>query len=249
MRRNSFAAQQTVADYQERMFLKPHLEPLERDIARQQALIEQLSAHVAGLAAATKPMQISMHCFEGGILPQRQTDGAVGYDAYARAVVHATNRSAENSALRLTRASFIRDQKGDPVLEDETLLPWVVPDPNDKNKYAVSLPPGERLMVGLGFATAMAFPDFYWVAPRSGYAARGITIANAPGTVDSDYRGEAGALIENNSNESFVVSHGQRIAQILFQRASVPSIEIVQNYEQLGQTDRSTGGFGSTGTH
>lgn len=93
----------------------------------------------------------------------------------------------------------------------------------------------------------MPFPMFYWVAPRSGLAARwGITVTNAPGTVDPDYRGEAGVLVYNGNNHPFLLRKDMRIAQVIFQTALIPAFEVA-DYNQLSQTTRGTKGFGSTG--
>jgi dUTP pyrophosphatase len=83
------------------------------------------------------------------------------------------------------------------------------------------------------------------VRPRSGLAAKkGITVLNAPGTVDADYRGEIGVILVNISNEDFVINDGERIAQLVIakhERAEWQRVEI------LSETERGAGGFGSTG--
>jgi len=108
--------------------------------------------------------------------------------------------------------------------------------------------PGESVLVGMGFITEMQFPMFYWVAPRSGLASKwGITVTNAPGTVDPDYRGEAGVLVYNRNTTSFDLEHNMRIAQIVFQIALIPEIAEVTAQEELDGTQRGAGGFGSTG--
>jgi dUTPase len=153
-----------------------------------------LKRSLGGIASFGALTSTEIFVFDDGSMPVRQTEGAIGYDAFARAVVDPLAKPTENNPLRRTVADF---KLGDDWEEriDTEVKEWVVPDADDPNKYAISLPPQKRLMVGLGFATKMHFPMFYWVAPRSGYAARGITVANSPGTVDPDYRGEAGALI------------------------------------------------------
>ncbi len=108
--------------------------------------------------------------------------------------------------------------------------------------------PNESVLVGIGFVTAMPFPLFYWVAPRSGLASRyGITVTNAPGTVDPDYRGEAGVLVYNRNQHCFDLKRNMRIAQIIFQWAIIPEIIEISRYDELSNTGRGAGGFGSTG--
>lgn len=83
------------------------------------------------------------------------------------------------------------------------------------------------------------------VRPRSGLAAKyGITVLNAPGTVDADYRGEIGVILVNLSNQSFTVENGERIAQLVIAKHERAQWEEVQ---ELSETTRGTGGFGSTG--
>ena len=109
----------------------------------------------------------------------------------------------------------------------------------------VVLQPGERVMVNTGLAVAV--PDGYagFVQPRSGLAARhGITIVNAPGLVDSGYRGELRVVLLNtDAQESFVVEPGMRIAQlVVVPIANVDPIEV----EELPESERGVRGFGSS---
>ena len=109
----------------------------------------------------------------------------------------------------------------------------------------VVLPPGGRAAVPTGLA--LAVPDG-WVGlvhPRSGLARRhGVTVANAPGTIDAGYRGEVLVLLVNLGGEEVVLRRGERVAQLLLQR--VGRAEIVE-VADLEDTTRGTGGFGSTG--
>ena len=83
------------------------------------------------------------------------------------------------------------------------------------------------------------------VRPRSGLALKkGITVLNSPGTIDSDYRGEIGVILINHSKNEFIVNNGDRIAQLVFNKFE--QIEW-SNVEELNETNRGTGGFGSTG--
>jgi len=109
----------------------------------------------------------------------------------------------------------------------------------------IVLKPLQRAIVKTGLF--MALPTGYeaQVRPRSGLAAKkGITVLNAPGTIDADYRGEVGVILVNLSNEDFEVKDGERIAQLVI--AKHEQIEWVR-VSELNETDRGTGGFGSTG--
>lgn len=109
----------------------------------------------------------------------------------------------------------------------------------------IELGPGERAVVPTGLAVAI--PDGYagFVQPRSGLASRhGITIVNAPGLVDSGYRGELMVVLHNTDrDEPFVVEAGMRIAQLVV--LSIPEVELVE-VEELPATERGGRGFGSS---
>ena len=109
----------------------------------------------------------------------------------------------------------------------------------------ICLKPNMRHAIPTGFA--MALPEGYeaQIRPRSGLALKyGITVANAPGTIDSDYRGEIAVILLNNSSDDFTVTHGMRIAQMVI--APVTIMTPVEA-DDLDDTARATGGFGSTG--
>ena len=108
------------------------------------------------------------------------------------------------------------------------------------------LKPLERSIVGTGLFIELPIGYEAQVRPRSGLAAKkGITVLNAPGTIDADYRGEIGVILVNLSNEDFTIHNGERIAQMVIARHERTEwIEV----EQLSETDRGEGGFGSTGT-
>ena len=96
---------------------------------------------------------------------------------------------------------------------------------------------GVRLAIPVGFEVQ--------IRPRSGLALKhGVTLANAPGTIDSDYRGPLGVILINLGAEPFVVNHGDRIAQMVVAPVVQATFEVV---EALSDTDRGAGGFGSTG--
>jgi dUTP pyrophosphatase len=111
----------------------------------------------------------------------------------------------------------------------------------------VTLAPGARALIPTGIA--LALPPGYegQVRPRSGLAARhGVTVLNAPGTVDADYRGEVQVVLANFGSEPFVVSRGTRIAQLVI--AAVQQVTLLE-VDTLDSTMRGQGGFGSTGTN
>lgn len=110
---------------------------------------------------------------------------------------------------------------------------------------SIELKPLERALVKTGLFMEIPVGFECQVRPRSGLALKkGITVLNSPGTVDADYRGEVGVILINLSNETFVVEDGERIAQLVF--AEVAQAEWTQ-VEELTETDRGAGGFGSTG--
>ena len=107
------------------------------------------------------------------------------------------------------------------------------------------LKPLERSIVGTGLFIELPIGFEAQVRPRSGLAAKkGITVLNAPGTVDADYRGEIGVILVNLSNEDFTINNGERIAQLVIAKHERANWEEV---EKLSDTDRGEGGFGSTG--
>ena len=112
--------------------------------------------------------------------------------------------------------------------------------------YPVTIAPGAYAMIPTGIALALPEGTEGQVRPRSGLAAKhGVTVLNAPGTIDADYRGEVNVLLVNHGQAVFVVERGMRIAQLVIATVAIASIHIV---EKLAETDRGSGGFGSTGT-
>lgn len=110
---------------------------------------------------------------------------------------------------------------------------------------AKTLQPGERALISTGIF--MELPEGFeaQVRPRSGLALKhGITVLNAPGTIDADYRGEVGVILINLGQAAFTIEDGERIAQLVV--APFTQVEWQQT-EELGQTERGAGGFGSTG--
>ena len=113
-----------------------------------------------------------------------------------------------------------------------------VPEPS-------TLKPLQRAIVKTGLFLELPIGFEAQVRPRSGLAAKkGITVLNAPGTIDADYRGEIGVILVNLSNEDFTIENGERIAQLVIakhERASWEEVDVLE------ETDRGSGGFGSTG--
>jgi dUTP pyrophosphatase len=110
----------------------------------------------------------------------------------------------------------------------------------------VTLKPGERQLIPTGLAIAL--PEGYeaQVRPRSGLAFKnGVTVLNSPGTIDADYRGEVKVILANLGTEAFTVERGMRVAQMVVAQYTRVSFNLV---EQLDETARGAGGFGSTGT-
>jgi len=109
----------------------------------------------------------------------------------------------------------------------------------------VILAPGEIKLISAGFY--MSIPEGYevQVRPRSGLAIKhGISIVNAPGTIDSDYRGLVAIILINNGKEPFTIKRADRIAQLVVQKVTRAEIDVV---EELDETARAHGGFGHTG--
>ncbi|MGD9863176.1 MAG: dUTP diphosphatase [Pseudodonghicola sp.] len=116
---------------------------------------------------------------------------------------------------------------------------------NLPDRGAIELAPGARALVPTGLR--IEIPDGYEVQirPRSGLALKhGITLPNAPGTIDSDYRGPLGVIVLNAGTESFRIGHGDRIAQMVVAPVVLARFDLA---DELSETARGAGGFGSTG--
>lgn len=110
---------------------------------------------------------------------------------------------------------------------------------------SITLNPMERRIIPTGLYIALPPGYEAQVRPRSGLAFKhGITVLNSPGTIDADYRGEIGVLLVNLSTEPFVITEGERIAQMVIARHEQGQFEEV---DQLDQTERGEGGYGHTG--
>lgn len=110
---------------------------------------------------------------------------------------------------------------------------------------SITLKPLERTIVKTGLFIELPIGIEAQVRPRSGLAAKkGVTVLNAPGTIDADYRGEIGVILVNLSNEDFVIENGERIAQLIIAKHERAEWTAVN---ELSETVRGEGGFGSTG--
>lgn len=197
--------------------------------------------------------EVLIHVLPGGTMPVLQTAGAVGFDVHARAVVDPFQMDPENPNLRkpwfdfhtmptdLVHGSHVELLPKHGLNPDGTVIDGV-------HKMVWRIDPGDQALIGIGIALAMPPELFQWLTPRSGLSSKyRVTLGNAPGTVDSDYRGEAGLIVVNEGSGPIKIAHGDRIAQMLFQRVYMPKLIEVGSLEALGTTDRGAGGFGSTG--
>ena len=116
-----------------------------------------------------------------------------------------------------------------------------------KDGETMTLEPGARALVLTGLA--MALPSGYeaQIRPRSGLAYKhGVTVLNTPGTIDADYRGEVKVLLINHGDKAFEINRGERIAQMVIAPITQPAFKVV---DELSDTERGAGGFGSTGVN
>jgi dUTP pyrophosphatase len=121
-------------------------------------------------------------------------------------------------------------------------LDLVAAVPADK---PIAIPPGGRLSIPTGIAIALPPGHEGQIRPRSGIAVHyGVTVLNAPGTIDADYRGEILVILINHGSETFEVTRGTRIAQLVV--APIQHAKLVEDVS-LDETERKAGGFGSTG--
>jgi dUTP pyrophosphatase len=111
----------------------------------------------------------------------------------------------------------------------------------------IDILPGEQLLLPTGLAMGIPVGYELQIRPRSGLAAKKeITITNSPGTIDADYRGEIKVILKNGSDERVLLDHGDRICQAKL--ALVPRANFIE-VDELSNTERGTGGFGSTGVN
>jgi len=117
--------------------------------------------------------------------------------------------------------------------------------PPDAREAGLTLAPGARALVPTGLRLAIPEGFEVQVRPRSGLALKhGLTLPNAPGTIDSDYRGPMGVIVQNGGAASYTIVHGERIAQMVVAPVARATFHLM---EDLGTSSRGDGGFGSTG--
>lgn len=114
-----------------------------------------------------------------------------------------------------------------------------------ENKDTLVIAPGERVLVPTGLAFEIEAGFEVQVRPRSGLSLKtSLLVVNSPGTIDADYRGEVKIILGNFGNESYTINHGDRIAQMVLAPITQATFEVVN---ELSDTERGSGGFGSTG--
>ena len=171
-------------------------------------------------------LHVLPHCAR---VPERMTPGASGLDVFA----------AFEAGVPVTRCGA-----GGMGHTDKS-MPWG--DAPAGSTY-ITLRPGDRYLIPLGFAVAVPEGFEVQVRSRSGLALRkGLVIANSPGTVDSDYRGEVCAILMNVGDVPRAIYRGEAIAQIVVCPVMTWAPVLVGSVEKLGETGRGGGGFGSTG--
>lgn len=139
-------------------------------------------------------------------------------------------------------------------LHDEFVLPTQATDGSagfdmractEKLEIPEVVAPGQVKLISLGCSVEIPVGYEIQVRPRSGLALKNkVTVLNSPGTIDSDYRGPCGVILINHGPDPFLINQGDRVCQFVVQKVPVVKLELA---EELSDTDRGTGGFGSTG--
>ena len=116
-------------------------------------------------------------------------------------------------------------------------------------QQSIVLNPGQRIIVPTGLHFQLPVGYEAQIRPRSGLAVKhGITCLNSPGTIDADYRGDVGAILINHGTEPFVIKPGERIAQMVIAKHEIAEWVPVESVDMLDATERSSGGYGHSGT-
>tara|TARA_B100000575_G_C22993954_1_gene573006 strand:- start:313 stop:759 length:447 start_codon:yes stop_codon:yes gene_type:complete len=146
--------------------------------------------------------------------------------------------------MRQETKVFIRNRSGHSLPKYSTALSAGM-DVRAKLDTTVILQPGAYQLISTGLFVALPAGTELQIRPRSGLALKyGITVLNAPGTIDADYRGEIGVILINHSAQPFTIKNGERIAQLVLARHERIAWTETEN---LPESQRGTGGFGSTG--
>ncbi len=172
-------------------------------------------------------LEVKIQLVDGGKMPLQATEGSAGMDLFA-----CISEKGYIEAVGLNRNKY-------PIMLMSEDLKRVAPE-----NYVI-IAPGETKVVSAGFKVELPKGYEMQVRPRSGNSAKTkLRVANSPGTIDSDYRGIVGVILENIGNEPIVVFEGDKIAQAII--AEVPEVKLV-GVEALSDTQRGEGGFGSSG--
>lgn len=164
-------------------------------------------------------------------LPRYETVGAAGLDLMANLPCNLENSSKAASDLEIKGKNFEKIGRYNDGKPEEVII-VIAP------RGRVLIPTGLFIEVPSGYKAN--------VLPRSGLALKaGITVANSPGLIDEDYRGEVGVILINHSDSNYIIKNGDRIAQLVLTKYE--KIEF-NEVNELGDTNRGEGGFGSTGT-
>jgi len=215
-----------------------HVRKLAREMADQR-IKEALAQWMQAFLHPNVPILI----LPGGGMPKLMTDGAIGFDVRLRRVVDAFEMDERTPYLRKTLYDFssILDSSVVDLIERREVKEFKRP------RMVYRLDPGEKVLCSAGFVVEMPYPLCYLTMCRSGIASRyHIGIVNSPGTIDPDYRGEAGLSLENRGRRPFYLYQGMRIAQIKFEWAVIPRFKLLRSYRQFSKTARGGKGFGST---
>ncbi len=171
--------------------------------------------------------EIKVHVLSGGRLPELGTDGANGFDVFARVIQDDEKRDPKNGNLRLPLWELMQGQSA-----------------------TYELKPRESVLVGIGFVLEMPRHVGCLMIARSGTVSRRnrpIHIINSGSLIDSDFRGEAGVRVENRSRQIFKIEPGMKIAQVIFIPTVIPKFTVVSSLEELSVTGRGGNALGSTG--
>ena len=172
---------------------------------------------------------IKIYVLPGGRMPERGSAGAGGFDVFARVIQDEDERDPSNRNLRLPLWELMG---------------------HDGEKTSYLLKPRESVLVGIGFVMEMPLNISCLFLARSGHTSRknrSINIINSPSLIDSDFRGEAGVRLENQSRQVIEIESGMKIGQIVFLPSILPSFVSVASLNGLTPTARGGAGLGSTG--
>lgn len=168
----------------------------------------------------------------GGQMPKQGTADSAGFDLYACIT--------DSDFIKNDMCIYASGLRGDVAFSiDRELL-----DSSFGRNYAL-IGPGETKVISVGFKMELPLGYEMQIRPRSGNSLKTkLRVANSPGTIDSGYRGDVGVILENVGDKPIIIFHGDRIAQGVVQE--VPKVTLTK-VKEVSETERGTGGFGSTG--